>query len=59
MRFFFSRNEWRKAQGKKNRYFIHFWDQKNELKILDYKEISTLVLKNNNNTEWVSLEIKI
>ena len=59
MRFFFTRNEWRKAQGKKSRYLIHFWDQKNELKILNYKEISKLVLKNNDNTEWVSLEIKI
>lgn len=58
-RFYFTRNEWNKAQGKKNSYFIHLWDFKDQLKIIEYPEICNLVLENTKTTTWENLEIII
>lgn len=57
-RFILTRNEWNRALGKKNSYFIHLWNHKNDLRIIKFDELSKLVLENKEKTKWLDLEIK-
>lgn len=58
-KFYLSRNEYKKSLGKKNYYYIHYWNKViSEPIIIDYNKLQKLVLENKENTEWINLEIK-
>ncbi len=57
--FYLSRREYNRALGKKEFYFVHYWNATNTKPIiLDFNKLKELVLENKENTEWVDIHIK-
>ena len=57
--FYLTRREYNRALGKKEFYFVHYWNSTNAKPIiLDFYKLNELVLDNKENTEWVDIHIK-
>ena len=57
--FHLSNREYNRALGKKEFYFVHYWNSSNVNPIIiDFYKLKELVLENKDNTEWVDIHIK-